>query len=354
MAKETSQGNPTLASIGIDIGKYVFHVVGFDTEGRIVLRRKIKRLALVTEFKKLPPCLVGMEACLSAHFVSRTLRGLGHEPRIIPAIYVKPFVKGQKNDYNDAEAIAEAALRPNLRVVREKTQDQLDLQALHRVRARLVSRRTATINQIRAFLIEQGITVRTGAHALRKSLFAILQNREDEISPRMSDLIVGLYEDWLWLDDRIETLTREIEEISRSEVNCRRLMSIPGIGPVISTAVVAAIGTGEAFTRGRDFGAWLGLVPRQYSTGGRPILGRISKRGSRYLRTLFIQAAHIILMRPHNWERFSFGTWLEQAAQRMHKNKLAAALANKLARIAWSVLRHERPFDTHRHQLAAI
>jgi len=131
-------------------------------------------------------------------------------------------------------------------------------------------------------------------------------------------------------------------------------MSIPGVGPVISTAVVAAIGTGEAFTRGRDFGAWLGLVPRQYSTGGRPILGRISKRGSRYLRTLFIQAAHVILMRPHNWERFSFGAWLERAAQRMHKNKLAAALANKLARIAWSVLRYERPFDTHRQELAAI
>jgi transposase len=146
---------PPLASIGIDIGKEVFHIVGFSTDGKIVLHRKIKRLALTETFKRFPTCVVGMEACLSAHFVSRALRQLGHEPRIIPAIYVKPFVKGQKNDYNDAEAIAEAALRPNLRVVREKTQDQLDLQALHRVRSRLVSRRTATINQIRAFLIEQ-------------------------------------------------------------------------------------------------------------------------------------------------------------------------------------------------------
>src|SRR5262249_5333678 len=146
-------------------------------------------LAVAETFKKLPPCIVGMEACLSAHFISRTLRALGHEPRIIPAIYVKPFVKGQKNDYNDAEAIAEAALRPNLRLVREKTQEELDLQACHRVRARLVSRRTATINQIRAFLIEQGIAVRSGARALRNSLFAILKNREDEISPRTSGLI---------------------------------------------------------------------------------------------------------------------------------------------------------------------
>ncbi len=354
MDKTTSRTVSALSSLGVDIGKDVFHVVGFDLEGEVVLRRKIKRLGLERAFKKLPRCIVGMEACLSAHFVSRTLRELGFEPRIIPAIYVKPFAKGQKNDYNDAEAIAEAALRPNLKLVQEKTQDQLDLQACHRVRARLVSRRTATINQIRAFLIEQGIAVRRGAHALRKSLFAILRNREDEISPRMSDLIVGLYEDWLWLDERIETVTREIEQIGHSEANCQRLMSIPGVGPMISTAMVAAIGTGEAFARGRDFGAWLGLVPRQYSTGGRPILGRISKRGSKYLRTLFIQAAHIILMRPHNWCRLSFGAWLEQAATRLHRNKLATALANKLARIAWSVLRNGKQFDAHRIEVAAI
>jgi len=334
--------------IGIDIGKDVFHLVGFDGGGKIVLRRKIRRLALTDVFKSLPRCVVGMEACLSAHFVSRSLRRLGFEPRIIPAKYTRPFVKGQKNDYNDAEAIAEAALRPNLRCVREKTQDQLDLQALHRVRSR------ATINQIRAFLIEQGITVRTGAHALRNSLFAILKNREDELSPRMSDIIIGLYEDWLWLDERIEGLTQEIETISQHEANCERLMSVPGVGPVISTAMVAAIGTGEAFDRGRDFAAWLGLVPRQYSTGGKPILGRISKRGSKYLRTLFIQAAHIILMRPHNWANFSFGSWLERASQRMHKNTLAAALANKLARIAWSILRSGKPFDAHRIEVAAI
>src|ERR1700686_4317811 len=354
MKPKMEQNIGSLAVIGVDIGKEVFHLVGLGVDGKIAFRRKIRRMGLKDAFEKPPPCIVGMEACLSAHFVSRTLRALGHEPRIIPAIYVKPFVKGQKNDYNDAEAIAEAALRPNLRFVQEKSQDQLDLQACHRVRARLVSRRTATINQIRAFLIEQGIAVRSGTRALRNSLFAILENRKDEISPRMTKLILGLYEDWGRLDVRFVTGTSEIEELSQVEAKCRRLMSVPGIGPVISTAVVAAIGTGEAFERGRDFGAWLGLVPRQYSTGGRSILGRISKRGSKYLRTLFIQAANVILMRPHNWERFSFGAWLLNAAPRLHRNKLATALANKLARIAWSILRNEKAFDTARQEVVAI
>ena len=203
------------------------------------------------------------------------------------------------------------------------------------------------------FLIEQGIAVRAGARVLRNSLFAILENRKDEISPRMAKLIRGLYEDWCCLDERIETVTGEIEELSRIEPKCQRLMSVPGIGPLISTALVAAIGTGEAFDRGRDLGAWLGLVPRQYSTGGRSILGRISKRGSRYLRMLLVQAARVLLMRPHTWSRFSFGAWLKAASERLHRHKLAVALANKLARIAWSVLRHDKAFDTHL-EIAAI
>lgn len=352
MNRTTSNTEAELTVVGIDIGKDVFHLVGFDANGKIAFRRKIRRLALEETFKTLPACIVGMEACLSAHFVARTLRRLGHEPRIIPAKYAKPFAKGQKNDYNDAEAIAEAALRPNLRVVREKTQDELDLQAYHRIRSRLISRRTATVNQIRALLIEQGIAIRPGLRALRTSLFDILKNRADEISPRMSDLIVGLYEDWLWLDERIETITAEIETIAAEQATCTRLMSVPGVGPIISTAMVAAIGDGEAFDRGRDFGAWLGLVPRQYSTVGRTVLGRIAKQGNTYLRMLFIQAAKVIIMRPHNWEKFSFGIWLKEAAPRLHRNKLATALANKLARISWSVLRNGRPFDTHGEALA--
>src|SRR5215469_16557684 len=299
MNAKTASNTTSLAVVGVDIGKDVFHLVGLGADGKIAFRKKVRRLALKEAFEQLPRCVVGMEACLSAHFVSRTLRALGHEPRIIPAIYTKPFVKGQKNDYNDAEAVAEAALRPNLRVVQEKSQDQLDLQACHRVRSRLVSRRTATINQIRAFLIEQGITVRVGLRILRQSLFTILENRRAEISPRMTRLILGLYDDWCHLDERIEAVTGEIQELSRIEPKCQRLISVPGIGPLISTALVAAIDRGEAFDRGRDLAAWLGLVPRQYSTGGRSILGRISKRGSRYLRMLLVQAARVLLMRPH-------------------------------------------------------
>jgi transposase len=186
MRSSSTASASTPAVIGVDIGKDVFHLVAFTAAGEVAFRKKIKRLALADPFRGLPPCVVGLEACLSAHFVSRTLRAVGHQPRIIPAIYVRPFIKGQKNDYNDAEAIAEAALRPNLRTVREKTQAELDLQAYHRIRSRLVSRRTATINQIRAFLIEHGIAVRPGVSALRKSLFEILEHREAEISPRMA------------------------------------------------------------------------------------------------------------------------------------------------------------------------
>lgn len=163
----------------------------------------------------------------------------------------------------------------------------------------------------------------------------------------MSKLILGLFEDWCCLDERIETVTGEIEVLSRAEATCQRLMSVPGVGPLIPTGIVAAIGTGKAFERGQDFGAWLGLVPRQHSTGGRSILGRISKRDSKYLRTLLIQAAKVLLMRSHNWSRFSFGAWLKIASERLHPNKLAVALANKLARLAWSVLGNDKPFDTH-------
>lgn len=349
MSSNTRHDTADATVIGIDIGKDVFHLVGFDRDGNLVLRKKIKRLALVSTFENFPRCIVGMEACLSAHFVSRTLRGMGFDPRIIPAVYVKPFSKGQKNDYNDAEAIAEAALRPNLRTVSEKSRDQLDLQALHRVRSRLVSRRTATVNQIRAFLIEQGITIRKGLRAVRNSLLTLLDERRDEVSSRMRYIILDLHDDWMRLDARIDAVSSEIAEIGESEAHCRDLRTIPGIGPIISTALVAAVGKGEAFENGRHMAAWLGLVPRQFSTGGKTILGGISKRGSRYLRTLLIQAAKVILLRPHNWPNFSFGAWLAEADQRMHRNKLAVALANKLARIAWAVLRYKRGFDAPRN-----
>ena len=327
-----------VTTVGIDIGKTTFHLIGFDGRGAIVLRQKVSRAQLERRFATLPPCLVGMEACCGAHHVGRQLAALGHAVRLIPAQYVKPFVKSNKNDFRDAEAIAEAVLRPTMRFVPLKSREQLDLQALHRVRQRLVGERTAVINQIRGFLLEHGITVRSGPPALRRVLPEILANQHGVLSPGMAQLLMDLDDDRRRLDERIEELTRTIEEIAKRDEGCRRLMTIPGIGPIVSSAMVAAIGDGAAFVKARDFGAWLGLVPKQVSTGDRTLLRGISKRGNRYLRTMFIQGARSVLLRRVTWANHSFGRWLEAAAPRLHRNVLAAALANKLARIAWSVL----------------
>jgi transposase len=263
----------------------------------------------------------------------------------MPAKYVRPYSKGQKNDFRDAEAIAEAVQRPTMKFVATKTVDQLDLQALHRVRERLVGQRTGIINQIRAFLLERGVAVRQGLRFLRAELPRILAAPAEVLSPRMVRTIEGLAEDWRRLDGRIDQLSDEITALAQQDVGCGRLMSMPGIGPIISSAMVAAIGTGEAFTKGRDFAAWLGLVPRQISTGDRTILGKISKRGNRYLRVLFVQAAWVVLIKPQSWERHGLKSWIEAAKKRLHRNVLAIALANKLARIAWSVLARGRVFE---------
>src|SRR5260221_1491907 len=271
----------------------------------------------------------------------------------MPAKYVRPYSKGQKNDYRDAEAIAEAVQRPTMKFVATKTVDQLDLQALHRVRERLVGQRTGVINQIRAFLLERGVAVRQGPRSLRSELPRILAAPSEIVSPRMVHIIEDLAGDWRRLDERIEGLSREIEAIARQDVGCERLMSVPGIGPIISSAMVAAIGAGDTFSKGRDFAAWLGLVPRQISTGDRTILGKISKRGNRYLRVLFVQAAWVVLIKPKSWHRHGLKPWLEAAKKRLHHNVLAIALANKLARIAWSVLAHGRTFEASRIDEAA-
>src|ERR1700760_3562900 len=291
------------AVIGIDIGKNSFHIVGHDQRGVIVLRQKWSRGQVEARLANLPPCLIGMEACVGPHHLSRKLASLGHDARLMPAKYVRPYSKGQKNDFNDAEAIAEAVQRPTMKFVATKTAEQLDLQALHRVRERLVSQRTGIINQIRAFMLERGIAVRQGIGFLRTELPTILATRTDALSPRLLRVIEELAVDWRRLDERIDGLSGEIEALARQDQACSRLMTVPGIGPIISSAMVAAIGTGEVFSKGRDFGAWLGLVPKQISTGDRTILGSISKRGNRYL--LFVQAAWVVLVKlePKHWER---------------------------------------------------
>jgi transposase len=342
-----------IAVVGIDIGKNSFHVVGLDQRGAIVLRQKWSRGQVEARFANMPPCLIGMEACVGAHHLSRRLKALGHDARLMPARYVRPYSKGQKNDFRDAEAIAEAVQRPTMKFVATKTADQLDLQALHRVRERLVSQRTGIINQIRAFLLERGVAVRQGLRFLRAELPRILATPPDVLSPRMVRVIEGLAGDWRRLDERVESLSGEIEAVARQDAGCERLMSVPGIGPIISSAMVAAIGTGDVFSKGRDFAAWLGLVPRQISTGDRTILGKISKRGNRYLRVLFVQAAWVVLIKPKSWERHGLKPWIEAAKKRLHRNVLAIALANKLARIAWSVLAHGRTFEARKIDEAA-
>jgi transposase len=340
----------TVAVIGIDIGKNSFHIVGLDDRGAIVLRQKWSRGQVEARLANMPPCLIGMEACVGAHHLSRKLKAFGHDARLMPAKYVRPYSKGQKNDFRDAEAIAEAVQRPTMKFVATKTADQLDLQALHRVRERLVRQRTGIINQIRAFLLERGVAVRQGLRFLRAELPRILTAPSDVLSCRIVRVIEGLADDWRRLDERIEHLSSEIAALARQDMGCERLMSVPGIGPIISSAMVAAIGSGEAFSKGRDFAAWLGLVPKQISTGDRTILGKISRRGNRYLRVLFVQAAWVVLVKPMSWERHGLKPWIESAKKRLHHNVLAIALANKLARIAWSVLARGRAFEASKLQ----
>src|SRR5258707_12987400 len=323
--------------IAIDTGKNILHLIGLDDQGGIVLREKIARGRIAARLANVPRCLIGIEAGMATHYVARGLGALGHDVKQVPPAYSKPFRQGHKNDFRYAHAIAEAVQRPSKRCVLVKTDDRLCLQALHRVRSRLVGQRTAVINQIRGFLLEHGIAVRQGLRFLRQQLPDILAKRGDVLSPRMIRIIEDLSGDWRRLDERIQHVTEEIEVLAHGSESCRQLMTAPGIGPLIASAMVAAIGNGTAFAKGRDFAAWLGLVPKQMSTGDRTILGRISKRGNRYLRTLLMQGARAILLRPANWAKHSFGLWLTAAAQPLHHNVLATALANKLARIAWTV-----------------
>src|SRR5580700_5680605 len=247
----SNKSTATVATMGIDIGKNSFHVIGLDERGAIVLRQKWSRGQVEARLANIPPCLIGMEACVGAHHLSRKLQSLGHDARLMQARYVRAYLKGQKNDFRDGEAIAEAVQRPTMKLATTKTAEQLDLQALHRVRERLVSQRTGIINQIRAFLLERGVAVRQGPRFLRAELPNILATRTDALSPRMLRVIEELAGDWRRLDQRIDGLSGEIEALARQDQACSRLMTVPGIGPIISSAMVAAIGTGDVFSKGR-------------------------------------------------------------------------------------------------------
>jgi transposase len=282
-------------------------------------------------------CLIGMEACSGSHFLGRALRDQGHDVKLIPAQFVKPFVKSNKNDFIDAEAIAEAVERENMRFVPIKTDDQLDLQALHRVRDRLMTRRTALINQIRAFLLERGIVFAKSPIRLREALPEVLENVNENLTPRMRNLVAMLWSEWKDLELQIVEMNDEVERIASSDAACRRLRQIPGIGPLVATAIVASIGNGAAFRKGREFAAWLGLLPNQHSTGGKVRLYGISKRGNSYLRKILIHGARAVVLRSKR-DRIAMGAWMTSLETRAPRNVLIVATAHKLARIAWAVL----------------
>ncbi|MGI4829122.1 MAG: IS110 family transposase [Janthinobacterium lividum] len=326
-----------IQSVGIDLGKTTFHLVALRAAGKLLVKKKFTQKQLLAYTANLQTSLIGLEACAGAHFLGRALRQQGHDVRLIPAQFVKPFVKSNKNDFVDAEAIAEAVDRKNMRFVPIKTDDQLDLQAIHRVRDRLVARRTSVINQIRAFLLERGLVLEKKPAKLKAAMADILENAEADLTPLMRNLIDTLWGEWRTVEQQVEQLNDELERISAADAGCTRIRKIPGIGPVIATAIVAAIGNGAAFRKGREFAAWLGIVPRQYYTGGKAKLFGISKRGNRYFRKILIHGARAAVLRIKR-EGVSIGAWLDRLDARAHKNVVVVAMANKLARIAWAVL----------------
>jgi transposase len=330
--------------IGLDLAKYVFVVHGVDSHGKVAVRKTLRRDGVAHFFANLPRCLVGMEASNGAHYWARVLIDLGHDVRLISPQFVTPYVKSNKNDRNDAEAICEAVGRPSMRFVPPKSADQLAIQAIHRIRRRLIADRVSLVNQIRGLLSEHGIVIARDISQLRRRLAVILGDDADGLSEMVRSLTRELQKEMTDLDDRIAIYDRRIREIFRISEQCRRLSKIEGIGPVTATALIAAVGDRTCFKNGRQFAAWLGLVPKQRSSGGRARLVGISKRGDRYLRTLMIHGARSALSRSSG-KQDPRSLWLGKLRQRRHPNVAAVALANKNARIVWSMLSNDAAYQ---------
>jgi transposase len=328
-----------LDKVGIDLGKTVFHLVALNTAGETVVRKKFSRSQLLRFTANLQVRLIGMEACGGAHYLGRALRDQGHEVRLMPAQYVKPFVKTNKNDYIDAEAIAEAVGRPRMRYVPIKSDDQLDMQSLHRVRARWVKSRTSLVNQIRGLLLERGITIRKGRRHAEATLPAVLEDAEINLSGALRLLLAQLLSELRQLTSQIEDTDATIQRGADAQEACQRLMAIPGVGPITATAIVSAIGNGVEFRKARSFSAWLGLVPGEYTTGGKQKLLGISKRGNVYLRQLLVHGARAVLQCREK-QSPGLSAWLGKLVSRAHPNVVTIALANKMARVAWALLSH--------------
>ena len=334
----------TLSVLGIDIAKLVFHVVGMDGAGHVVLRKRLVRSELLAFIAQLSPLRIGMAACGSAHYWARRFGEHGHEVRLIAPQFVKAYVKSPKNDTRDAEAICEAVTRPTMRFVPIKRVEQQDLQALHRVRERLIKARTALVNEIRGLLSEYGVVLPQGMSKFRTSVVRQLEAEQAKLTPLSTEVFWHLYEEFLALENRVAYDHEKLPAMGQAHPQCRRLQAIPGVGPLTATAILAAVPDAAHFKNGRQLAAWLGLVPREHSTGGKPRLLRISKRGDCYLRKLLVHGARA----TRRWavlKNDPSSQWVRALIARRGKNRAAVALANKNARIVWALLAHNQEYN---------
>lgn len=329
--------------IGLDLAKYIFEVHAVDHDEKVVLRKTLRRDAVAQFFAELEPCIVGMEACCGSHYWARILTDLGHEVRLISPQFVKPYVKSNKNDRNDAEAICEAVGRPPMRFVPPKSPEQLEIQAVHRIRQRVVANRTRLVNQIRGLLGEHGVVVPRDINRIRRTLGEIADGQSGSFGELFVEMLRDIREELSELDARLAGYNQRIKSLFRSNEMCQRIGQIEGIGPITATALVAAVGDQSCFKNGRQFAAWLGLVPKQHSSGGKARLFGISKRGDRYLRTMLIHGARAVLGRSAR-KTDTRSQWINRMRERRHPNVVAVALANKNARIVWSLLSTDQEY----------
>jgi transposase len=342
MKKHTVKGNVKV--LGIDLAKQSFQLHGVDETGQIVLRKKLSRGQLSAFVAQMEPCLIGLEACGGAHHWVRVFKSHGHVVRMIAPQFVKPYVKSNKNDAVDAEAICEAVQRPSMRFVPEKCIEQQDMQSLHRIRSQIVARRTAQANQVRGLLLEYGIMIPKGISYIRRQIPLILEDADNGLSDLFRQLLNDLYLEFVHLDERVDALEETLKALCAQSEDCQRLLTIPGVGLLSATALVAAIGDIRAFKNGRELAAWLGLVPRQHSTGGKTTLMGISKRGDTYLRTLLIHGGRTVV-RVAEKHQDRKNQWVCEVEQRRGKNIAAVAVANKNARIAWALLSKQTTYQ---------
>jgi transposase len=333
-----------ITRMGIDLAKNVFQLHGVDKHEKVVLRKQLKRSQMLEMFANKPPMLIGIEACGGAHYWARELTKLGHTVKTMAPQHVKAYVKSQKNDKRDAEAICEAVSRPTMRFVPIKTEDQQDMQAIHRVRDRLVKSRTALVNEMRGLLAEYGIVITyTGVPATRRGLLEAVENAENGLTPKMREILFELNEELNDIESRIQRFLQKIHQHSDQDDRVKRVMEIEGLGPISASAIVTAVGNAKQFKNGRDMAAWIGLVPTQHSSGGKEKLGGISKRGDKFLRTLLIHGARSVI-RFSETKTDKRNVWVNALIARRNKNVATVALANKNARIIWSILAREEHY----------